>query len=150
MQLMRTVPGRINAEHFTVACYLGIPNGVTWGGQGGDVFSYQGGDFMKPVIDTVDALIEKGLKVVVYNGQLDLIVDTPGQELWVKNLAWDSLATFSGMSWNPEYAYRGQDTGGYSKKLGNFEFWWVLKAGHMVPLDAGEFMLHMLNDIIST
>lgn len=133
-----------------VKTYLGIPNGVTWGAQSGDVFSYQSGDFMKPVIDIVDELIKTGMKVVVYNGQLDLIVDTPGQELWVKRLQWDNLSTFNGLSWSPEYAYRGKDTGGYSKKLGNFEFWWVINAGHMVPLDQGEFTLHMLNHIIET
>ena len=30
--------------------YLGIPNFVTWGGQSGDVFNYQSGDFMKDVV----------------------------------------------------------------------------------------------------
>jgi hypothetical protein len=28
---------------------LGIPENVTWGGQGGDVFSHLSQDFMKPV-----------------------------------------------------------------------------------------------------
>lgn len=132
-----------------VKSYLGIPSSVTWGSQSGDVFNYQSGDFMKPVIDIVDQLIETGMKVVVYNGHLDLIVDTPGQELWVKKLQWNNLSTFSNLSWDPEYAYRGKDTGGYSKKLGNFEFWWVLNAGHMVPLDQGEFMLHMIDEILN-
>jgi len=59
--------------------YLGIPSSVTWGAQSGAVFNYQSGDFMKPVVDIVDQLIETGMKVVVYNGHLDLIVDTPGK-----------------------------------------------------------------------
>nr|XP_002130982.1 retinoid-inducible serine carboxypeptidase [Ciona intestinalis] len=132
-----------------VKTYLGIPASVTWGGQSNDVFSAQSGDFMKPVIDTVDQLVDTGMKVVVYNGQLDLIVDTPGQELWVKRMAWNRLSEFMSQSWKPMYAYHGQDTGGYSKKLDNFEFWWVLKAGHMVPADQGEFMLYLLHDMIT-
>nr|CAB3265902.1 retinoid-inducible serine carboxypeptidase [Phallusia mammillata] len=132
-----------------VKTYLGIPESVTWGGQSNAVFNAQAGDFMKPVIDTVDKLIATGMKVVVYNGHLDLIVDTPGQELWLKKMNWQQLSNFMSMDWTPEYAYKGKDTGGFSKKIDNFEFWWVLKAGHMVPMDAGEFTLHMLNDIIT-
>lgn len=36
------------------------------------------GDFMKPVVDVVDQLLSAGVNVTVYNGQLDLIVDTMG------------------------------------------------------------------------
>lgn len=36
------------------------------------------GDFMKPVVDVVDQLLTAGVNVTVYNGQLDLIVDTLG------------------------------------------------------------------------
>ena len=38
------------------------------------------GDFMKPVISIVDELLEAGVNVTVYNGQLDLIVDTMGRD----------------------------------------------------------------------
>lgn len=34
---------------------------------------------MKPVIDIVDELLDAGVNVTVYNGQLDLIVDTIGE-----------------------------------------------------------------------
>lgn len=47
-------------------------------GQAEDVFSYMAGDFMKPVVDIVDQLLTAGVNVTVYNGQLDLIVDTMG------------------------------------------------------------------------
>lgn len=47
-------------------------------GQAADVFSSMSGDFMKPVIDMVDELLDAGVNVTVYNGQLDLIVDTMG------------------------------------------------------------------------
>lgn len=36
------------------------------------------GDFMRPVVDVVDQLLSAGVNVTVYNGQLDLIVDTMG------------------------------------------------------------------------
>ncbi|RXN01055.1 E3 ubiquitin/ISG15 ligase TRIM25 [Acipenser ruthenus] len=53
-----------------------IPDSVTWGGQSAEVFSSMSGDFMKPVIDIVDQLLAAKVNVTVYNGQLDLIVDT--------------------------------------------------------------------------
>lgn len=47
------------------------------------------GDFMKPVVDIVDQLLTAGVNVTVYNGQLDLIVDTMGNLLssgvWPRN-----------------------------------------------------------------
>lgn len=47
-------------------------------GQAEEVFSYMAGDFMRPVVDIVDQLLTAGMNVTVYNGQLDLIVDTIG------------------------------------------------------------------------
>lgn len=47
-------------------------------GQAEEVFSYMAGDFMRPVVDIVDQLLTAGVNVTVYNGQLDLIVDTIG------------------------------------------------------------------------
>uniref|UniRef100_A0A803JNJ8 Carboxypeptidase n=1 Tax=Xenopus tropicalis TaxID=8364 RepID=A0A803JNJ8_XENTR len=57
-----------------------IPDFVTWGGQASDVFANMAADFMKPVIDIVDELLEANVNVTVYNGQLDLIVDTVEQK----------------------------------------------------------------------
>lgn len=40
------------------------------------------GDFMKPVVNIVDQLLAVGVNVTVYNGQLDLIVDTMGEDVY--------------------------------------------------------------------
>uniref|UniRef100_A0AAR2KPQ2 Carboxypeptidase n=1 Tax=Pygocentrus nattereri TaxID=42514 RepID=A0AAR2KPQ2_PYGNA len=122
-----------------------IPKNVTWGGQAEEVFESMSGDFMKPVVDIIDELLAAGVNVTVYNGQLDLIVDTIGQELWVKKLNWDGLKKFSQMKWtaleDPESA--GQ-TGAFYKTYKNFAFYWILKAGHMIPSDQGQMALRML------
>lgn len=44
------------------------------------MFESMAGDFMKPVVDIVDQLLAAGANVTVYNGQLDLIVDTVGED----------------------------------------------------------------------
>ncbi|KAM6966403.1 retinoid-inducible serine carboxypeptidase [Tautogolabrus adspersus] len=125
-----------------------IPQNVTWGGQAEEVFSNMAGDFMKPVVDVVDQLLEAGVNVTVYNGQLDLIVDTMGQELWVKKLKWEGLPGFNKLRWTPldDPASPGV-TGAFFKTHKNFSFYWILKAGHMIPSDQGPMALQMLKMI---
>lgn len=125
-----------------------IPQNVTWGGQAEDVFSYMAGDFMRPVVDIVDKLLAAGVNVTVYNGQLDLIVDTMGQELWVKRLKWKGLPEFNKLKWTPldDPAQPGI-TGAFCKTYKNFAFYWILKAGHMIPSDQGPMALQMLKMI---
>uniref|UniRef100_A0A667YRM3 Carboxypeptidase n=1 Tax=Myripristis murdjan TaxID=586833 RepID=A0A667YRM3_9TELE len=122
-----------------------IPQNVTWGGQAEDVFSNMAGDFMRPVVDVVDQLLSAGVNVTVYNGQLDLIVDTMGQELWVKKLKWAGLSTFNKLRWTAldDPASPGV-TGAFFKTYKNFAFYWILKAGHMIPSDQGPMALQML------
>ncbi|XP_041477535.1 retinoid-inducible serine carboxypeptidase-like [Lytechinus variegatus] len=130
---------------------LGIPDSVVWGGQSGEVFTQQSEDFMKPVISIVDDLItNSNLRVIVYNGQLDLICDTPGTELWVQKLTWPGLAAFNTTRWTPEYVPSKEgDTAYFFKSHENFAFFWIMKAGHMVPADAGEAALMMLKAVIT-
>lgn len=52
-------------------------------GQAEEVFSNMAGDFMRPVVDIVDQLLTAGVNVTIYNGQLDLIVDTMGNSLCI-------------------------------------------------------------------
>uniref|UniRef100_UPI0037E95ADE retinoid-inducible serine carboxypeptidase n=1 Tax=Semicossyphus pulcher TaxID=241346 RepID=UPI0037E95ADE len=126
-----------------------IPQNVTWGGQAEEVFSNMAGDFMRPVVDVVDQLLAAGVNVTVYNGQLDLIVDTMGQELWVKKLQWEGIAGFNKLKWTPldDPASPGV-TGAFYKTNKNFSFYWILKAGHMIPSDQGPMALQMLKMII--
>lgn len=125
-----------------------IPDNVTWGGQADEVFTNMAGDFMKPVVDIVDQLLTAGVKVTVYNGQLDLIVDTMGQELWVKQLKWEGIRNFNELKWTPldDPATPGV-TGAFCKTFKNFAFYWILKAGHMIPSDQGPMALQMLKMI---
>uniref|UniRef100_A0A8C1GYJ7 Carboxypeptidase n=1 Tax=Cyprinus carpio TaxID=7962 RepID=A0A8C1GYJ7_CYPCA len=114
-------------------------------GQAEAVFESMAGDFMKPVVDIVDQLLAAGANVTVYNGQLDLIVDTVGQEIWVKRLKWDGLQYFNKMKWTAlEDPQTESQTGAFYKTYKNFAFYWILKAGHMIPSDQGPMALRML------
>uniref|UniRef100_A0A8C6NNG4 Carboxypeptidase n=1 Tax=Nothobranchius furzeri TaxID=105023 RepID=A0A8C6NNG4_NOTFU len=129
-----------------------IPQNVTWGGASfrvNQVFSKMAGDFMKPVVDVVDQLLTAGVNVTVYNGQLDLIVDTMGQEMWVKQLKWEGIPSFNKLRWTPlDDPVSPGITGAFYKTYKNFAFYWILKAGHMIPSDQGPMALQMLKMIV--
>uniref|UniRef100_A0A8D0KNK8 Carboxypeptidase n=1 Tax=Salvator merianae TaxID=96440 RepID=A0A8D0KNK8_SALMN len=125
-----------------------IPDHVKWGGQAQDVFANMAEDFMKHVIDIVDELLEANVNVTVYNGQLDLIVSTIGQEAWIRKLKWSKLKQFSEQNWKPLYTSpESTETAAFHKSYDNLDFFWILKAGHMVPADQGDMALKMVRMI---
>ncbi|XP_077286661.1 retinoid-inducible serine carboxypeptidase-like [Arctopsyche grandis] len=113
---------------------LGIPRTVHWGSQSGDVFDYLAVDFMKPVIDVVETLLnETNLNVHVYNGNVDLIVDTPGQMVWINKLKWNESADFQTAPRKTIWVNNIME--GYEKQGGKFTMFWINVAGHSVPRD---------------
>ena len=127
-----------------------IPDNVTWGSQATDTFNYQSEDFMKPAIKAVDYLISKGLKIIVYQGQFDMLCNTAGAEKWTSKLQWSGLQGFNYATRKPLYidGKIGQ-TQAFLKSFKNFSFYFVMNAGLMVPLDNGEMALKMLEEIIN-
>ncbi|KAM5149551.1 retinoid-inducible serine carboxypeptidase [Callospermophilus lateralis] len=122
-----------------------IPEDISWGAQSSNVFLNMEGDFMKPVISIVDELLEAGVNVTIYNGQLDLIVDTIGQEAWVRKLQWPELPKFNELKWKPLYSDpESSETSAFVKSYKNLAFYWILRAGHMVPSDQGAMALKMM------
>ncbi|KAF8403170.1 hypothetical protein HHK36_011267 [Tetracentron sinense] len=96
----------------------------------------------------VDELLNKGVNVTIYNGQLDLICATKGTEAWVNKLKWDGLETFLSLDRTPLYC--GQDetvTKGFVKSYRNLHFYWILGAGHFVPVDQPCVSLQMVGNI---
>ncbi|XP_039143512.1 LOW QUALITY PROTEIN: serine carboxypeptidase-like 51 [Dioscorea cayenensis subsp. rotundata] len=123
-----------------------IPKSVSWGGQSNSVFEKLAGDFMKPRIDEVDQLLSLGVNVTVYNGQVDLICATKGTEAWVQKLKWDGLKDFNNLKRTPVYCGNNNDgeTKGFVKSYRNFHFYWILGAGHFVPVDQPCIALQMV------
>ncbi|XP_010267336.1 PREDICTED: serine carboxypeptidase-like 51 isoform X2 [Nelumbo nucifera] len=125
-----------------------IPTDVKWGEQSGSVFSALEGDFMKPRIAEVDELLAKGVNVTIYNGQLDLICATKGAEAWVQKLKWSGLKQFLSLDRTPLYCGKDhQTTKGFTRSYKNLHFYWILGAGHFVPVDQPCVALKMVADI---
>ncbi|XP_052624548.1 serine carboxypeptidase-like 51 isoform X1 [Lactuca sativa] len=124
-----------------------IPKNVKWGGQADPVFEYFEGDFMRPRIKEVDELLKAGVNVTVYSGQLDLICSNKGTEAWVEKLKWDGLKKFLSLDRTPLYCGGDKITKGFTKSYKNLYFYWILKAGHFVPLDQPCVALDMVGRI---
>ncbi|KAL6566887.1 hypothetical protein OROMI_015291 [Orobanche minor] len=127
-----------------------IPDNITWGGQGDQVFDALEGDFMRPRSKEVDQLLAKGVHVTIYSGQLDVICSTIGTEAWVSKLKWGGLKTFLAMDRTPIYCGEEKITKGFTKSYRNLQFYWILKAGHFVPVDQPCVALNMIANIIQT
>ncbi|XP_042901286.1 retinoid-inducible serine carboxypeptidase-like isoform X2 [Parasteatoda tepidariorum] len=126
-----------------------IPQNVTWGGQSSDVFKALSEDFMKPVVSSVSELLsnETYIDVNVYNGQLDLMVDTLGTLAWIEKLNWPGNKSFMAAPKKP-LTFPNDHSGGFVKTFKKFSFFWILKAGHVVPSDAPESALKILDMIL--
>ena len=128
-----------------------IPDNVTWGGQSELVAETQRDDIPSSVLSDVGKLIRGGVKVVVYEGQLDMICGTLGAESWIAKLDWEGLPQFFNSSRKPLYApskLAKKETGAFLKNYKNFDLYYILNAGHMVPIDAPEMALEMLRMIL--
>ncbi|KAL6506434.1 hypothetical protein OROGR_024615 [Orobanche gracilis] len=124
-----------------------IPENVTWGGQGEQVFDAFEGDFMRPRINEVDQLLAKGVNITIYSGQLDVICSTIGTEAWVAKLKWGGLKTFLAMDRTPIYCGKEKITKGFTKSYRNLHFYWILRSGHFVPVDQPCVALNMIANI---
>ncbi|CAH9097378.1 unnamed protein product [Cuscuta epithymum] len=124
-----------------------IPENVSWGEQAELVFDNMYAEFMIPRINEVDQLLAKGIQVTVYSGQLDVICATKGTEAWIKKLKWEGLEAFLRLERSPIYCGSDKTTRGFFKSYKNLHFYWVLGAGHYVPLDQPCVALDMVGSI---
>ncbi|XP_057831209.1 serine carboxypeptidase-like 51 isoform X2 [Cryptomeria japonica] len=126
-----------------------IPSNIVWGEQSNAVFQALANDFMKSAVDVVDELLSRGEKVTIYNGQVDLICATIGTEAWVQQLKWRGLDGFNSTTRTPLYC-NGTVTKGYLKSYKNLYFFWVLGAGHFIPVDNPCVALMMLDTVVNS
>jgi len=123
---------------------LNIPNNVYWGGQSNNVFQYLYEDFMQDVTGTVDYLLNNGVTVVIYTGNLDLICCSTGTFDWMNNLKWSGMYNWLNSRRDSIYDPSSMIVG-FEKTYKNLRVFTILDAGHMIPTDqpiAAEIMLN--------
>ncbi|XP_065073497.1 retinoid-inducible serine carboxypeptidase-like [Ochlerotatus camptorhynchus] len=127
-----------------VAASLGIPSRALWGSQKDKVFEALYEDFMKPATKTVELLLNNtNVNVIVYTGQLDLVVCTPGTVRWVEKLQWPGSVEYLNAP-RTGMGYLGV-LEGYAKCYDRLSMYWINRSGHMAPVDNHMAMQYILD-----
>ncbi|XP_041996822.1 serine carboxypeptidase-like [Salvia splendens] len=99
-------------------------------------------DWMRNLETGIPALLEDGIKMLVYAGEYDLICNWLGNSRWVHAMQWSGQNDFES---SPEVPFQvdGSDAG-LLTSYGPLSFLKVHDAGHMVPMDQPKAALEML------
>ncbi|XP_046426243.1 venom serine carboxypeptidase [Neodiprion fabricii] len=85
-------------------------------------------------------------RVLLYNGQLDIIVAYPTTENYLKNLNWPGAEVYKKAVRKQWWV--GKELAGYSKTAGSLTEVLVRNAGHMVPSDQPRWALDLITRFI--
>lgn len=127
---MGNIAGWLNSP--ATKTLLHVPSAVTWTECSDPVYANYSADFFSGQSYLFPTLLSN-IKVMIYNGQDDLIVNTIGIEQLIKNIQWSAMPNFL-KSRKALWSVAG-DIAGYAMTYSNMTFVQVLKAGHLSPLD---------------
>ena len=109
------------------------------------------GDFMVSFVDELVTLLNapQRYKVLIYSGQLDVIIGAALTQRFLPGVAWHGQAAFNAA---PKAVWRVKPTdlevAGYARMVGNFTQVVVRGAGHIVPGDQPERALDMISRFV--
>lgn len=99
-------------------------------------------DWMRNLEAGIPALLEDGIKLLVYAGEYDLICNWLGNSKWVHAMEWSGQKSFVA---SPELPFEVDGSeAGVLRSHGPLAFLKVHDAGHMVPMDQPKAALEML------
>lgn len=110
-----------------------------------DVEKYMEADVMKSVAPHIEILLEN-YPMLVYNGQLDIIVAYPLTLEFLKQLKWSGAEEYKTAK-RDIWKIKDQ-VAGYSKKVRNLNEVLVRNSGHMVPSDQPLFAFDLINRFV--
>ncbi|EFN81843.1 Probable serine carboxypeptidase CPVL [Harpegnathos saltator] len=105
------------------------------------VEEYLTGDVMQSVTDLLTDLLQN-YRVLIYNGQLDIIVAYPLTENYLYTMQWSGAEKY--MKAPRKVWMVGDKIAGYSKSVDNLTEVLVRSAGHMVPSDQPKWALDLI------
>jgi vitellogenic carboxypeptidase-like protein len=120
---------------------LHVPRSVHYKDCNNDVYEALGHDFMKSVAGYLPTVL-KHIRVLLYNGQDDFIVNSPSAENWIAKLKWSGQQEY--LVANKTNWHFGGEVAGSVRSYDNLTQLVINKAGHMVPYDVPGPALHML------
>lgn len=106
-------------------------------------------------------MLEDGVRVLIYAGDVDFICNWIGNKAWTKELRWTGKSNFNAEEDKSWFYTDAQNTaaapvaGGKARTAkaargeGSLTFLQVYEAGHMVPMDQPAAALALLNDFLA-
>lgn len=99
-------------------------------------------DWMRNLEVGIPALLEDGIKLLVYAGEYDLICNWLGNSRWVSEISWSGKQNYS-MAASKSFIVDDEEAG-VMTNYGPLTFLKVHNAGHMVPMDQPKASLEMI------
>ncbi|GFR42356.1 hypothetical protein Agub_g3051 [Astrephomene gubernaculifera] len=123
---------------------LGVDEGRGWAECDMTVNGNFMGDWLRSYSRLLPALLEDGIRVMVYAGDLDLICNWVGNQRWVDALEWDQSEQWPSVEPVEWRVAAGEQPAGTVRQLGPLSFVRVYQAGHMVPMDQPRAALDLI------
>ena len=111
-----------------------------------DIYDSFAGDISRSYAGDVAWLLKNNARVMIYNGQDDFVVNTPGVLNYLNSLSWDSIGNWK-RTRKQVWTIRGE-VKGWAKVFNNLWFVLVNHAGHMVPTDQPDAAFNMLGHFV--
>lgn len=136
----------------SLVCYLNEPkviaeNGAkqAWETDNQQVFNLLHLDDDKPTTGQIQTILKSGLKVLIYNGNQDLIVNYLGTEAWLNALEYPDFQ----VSEDTLKPWKVADNeAGLMTSSENLTYVRILNAGHLVPMDQPATALALLELLV--
>ncbi|KAJ7088580.1 serine carboxypeptidase [Mycena epipterygia] len=107
------------------------------------------GDGAHPTHALLPALVNDGVRLLVYAGNTDMVCNYIGKERWITQLKTDFHDEFSAAPHQPWYTSKSGTLSGTTRSAGlhggNITFVLIHDAGHMMPYDQPEAAFDMFN-----
>ena len=124
---------------------LNVPHDVEFTSCDGTAYAKLCNDFMNTVKPLFPSILAE-IPVLLFNGQDDLIVNTPSAENWIASIQWKGREEY--LEAKKSIWYVEDKVAGSARSARNLTQVVVLKAGHMAPKDQPEFLLDMVNRFV--
>lgn len=124
---------------------LGVPADIYYVPGNEDIYNSFANDISRSYAGDVIQLLRR-TRVLIYNGQDDFVVNTPGVLNYLNGLNWEGIPAWKRTSkaiWTVQGARAG-----WAKVSGNLWFVLVNHAGHMVPTDQPEAAFNMMGHFV--
>lgn len=111
---------------------LNVPSSLIWDSCSDAVNDMFTEDIVSSAINYLPLMLED-IKVMIYNGQDDLLVNSMGTEALISKINWPMIPNF--LQQNKQLWRVNGEIAGYAKVYNNLSFVLILKSGHLVPHD---------------